>query len=193
MNRFYQFLSTMISAVSLLSVTGCQNSPGTHEQQGAAVGGVGGAASGAAIGGENHQVLGAFLGAGAGYVVGASSDRIRSRDVSGASHATQQAQTRPATVEDARRGVTADLNNDGFVTLDEVAALKDAGFSDQEALNRLRLTGQIFELTAEQEQFLRSRGVSERVIGQMQNLNNDRRMELSMPSSGVISRPAGTQ
>jgi len=196
MNRICQLLSAAISAALLFSTTGCQNLPGQPSTQGAVIGGVGGAAAGAAIGGEKHQVMGALLGgalgAGAGYVVGANSDRIMNRDARGAAEATETAQTRPATAADARTATTADLNRDGFVTLDEVTAMSDAGFSDAEMIDRLQTTGQVFELTPEQERFLGSRGVSQRVISQMQNLNRQARDQFNnQPSSGVIGRPPG--
>lgn len=195
MKRLLQiFITTAVSAAFLLGMTGCENLPGQPKTQGAVIGGVGGAAAGAAIGGGKHQVLGALLGgalgAGAGYVIGANKDRIANRDTSGAVQATQTAQSRPATAEDARAATTADLNHDGFVTLDEVVAMRDAGFSDQQMLDRMRATGQVFELTQEQQQFLASRGVSQNVINQMQELNRDTRNQMmNEPANGVISSP----
>jgi hypothetical protein len=84
---------------------------------------------------------------------------------------------------------TADVNGDGFVTLDEVVAMRQAGLSDQQMLERLRLTGQVFELTAEQEQHLRSQGVSAHVVNQMQDINRDLREQLLGQQSGVIGQP----
>ena len=195
MKQFSRILTTVVTMAFLLSLTGCENLPGQPKTQGAVIGGVGGAAAGAAIGGGKHQVLGALLGgalgAGAGYVIGANKDRIVNRDSSGAEQATQQAQSRPASAEEARMATTADLNHDGFVTLDEVAAMREAGFSDQQMLDRMRATGQVFELTQEQQQYLAGRGVSQRVIGDMQELNRDTRNQLmNQPADNVISSPA---
>lgn len=196
MRNISRIVISSVTAVALLvSVVGCENLPGQPKTQGAVIGGVGGAAAGAAIGGGKHQVLGALiggaLGAGAGYVIGANKDRIVNRDTGGAEQATQQAQSRPATVQDARAAQTADLNGDGFVTLDEVAAMREAGFSDEQMLQRMQATGQVFELTQEQQQFLASRGVSQRVIGEMQELNRDTRNQLmNQPADNVISGPA---
>jgi hypothetical protein len=176
----------------LLSSTGCNNLPGTSKQQGAVIGGAGGAVAGAAVGGEHHRLLGALLGgalgAGGGYVVGANSDKISGSDTAGAKQANDAAQAQPATPEQARLATTADLNRDGFVTLDEVVAMRKAGLSDQEMIDRLRSTGQIFELTPEQQQFLLNQGVSQSVVTQMQNLNRDR-YRLSPTNNGVISQP----
>jgi hypothetical protein len=195
MNRFYRMISVVVSAVFLLSVTGCENLPGSSKQQGAVIGGVGGAAAGAAVGGGKHQVLGALLGgalgAGAGYVVGANSDRISHRDSTGATEATQNAKTRPATAQDARNASTAEVNNDGFVTLVVVAAMHDAGFTDGEILNRLRATGQVFELTPEQQGFLRDRGLSENLLSKIQDLNRATQSQGLPAAGGVISRPVG--
>lgn len=186
---------TTVSALFALtaSFTGCSNLPGNKQQQGAVIGGLGGAAAGAAIGGENHRLLGAVLGgalgAGGGYVVGANSDRILNRDTSGAQTATQTAQTTPATAQDAAKATTADLNSDGFVTLDEVVALHQAGLSDQQMISRLQATGQVFELTSEQQEYLTNQGVSRSVVDQMENLNRETRERLSSKPQGTISQP----
>jgi len=178
----------------VLSLTGCSNLPGSDKQQGAVIGGLGGAAAGAAIGGENHRLLGALLGgalgAGGGYVVGANSDRILNRDTSGAETATQSAQTTPATAQDALKATTADLNSDGFVTLDEVVAMQKGGLSEQQMISRLEATGQVFELTPEQQEYLTSQGVSRSVVNQMENLNRDTRERISnQQPEGTISQP----
>ncbi len=192
-NPIFRILLLAGSVALLANGTGCSNLPGTDKQQGAVIGGLGGAAAGAAIGGENNRLLGAIiggaLGAGGGYVVGANADRITGNDRSGAETATQQAKSRPATAEEARNATTADLNSDGFITLDEVVALNKAGYSDQEILNRLQATGQVFELTSEQQEFLRTEGVSATVVNQMAELNRETRERLNSRSSDVI----GTQ
>jgi hypothetical protein len=193
-SRFFSILATVSASALLLSSTGCSNLPGEPKQQGAVIGGVGGAAAGAAIGGERHRVLGAVLGgalgAAGGYVVGANSDKITGKDTAGAQEAAQTAQSRPATAQEARNATTADINRDGFVTLDEVVAMDEAGLSDQQMIDRLRATGQIFELTSEQEQYLVTRGVSRSLVSQMQNLNREARDRLLNPTgSGVISQP----
>ena len=187
--------SGAVAGLLLAATTGCENLPGTPKTQGAAIGGVGGAAAGAAVAGEDHRVLGAIvggvLGAGGGYVIGANSDKITQKDTSGAQKATQTAQTAPATPQQAQNAATADLNNDGFVTLDEVTAMKQAGLSDQVMIDRLRATGQIFELTSEQQDQLRQSGVSDSVVRQMANLNRDARDRINTQQNSVISQPAG--
>ncbi|HMJ89625.1 MAG TPA: glycine zipper domain-containing protein [Candidatus Acidoferrum sp.] len=171
-------------AIGLVAVifTGCENLPGTKGQQGAVIGGATGAATGAVIGGEEHRglgaILGGVLGAAGGYVLGANSDKILNKDANEAESAARRAQTNPATADQARTARTADVNADGYVTLDEVSAMRDAGISDEQMLRRLEATGQVFELTEEGKRILRERGVSEYVITQMQALNPQRRQTL---------------
>src|SRR5438552_8954594 len=157
------FYKAALAGALIAASVGCEQLPGTHGQQGAAIGGVGGAAVGAAAGGEHHRLLGALLGgaigAGGGYLIGANSERITGHDTAAAQQANSNAQARPATAQDAVNAPTADLNGDGFVTLDEVLAMKQAGLPDQVMIEKLRATGQVFELTPEQQQFLGERGV----------------------------------
>ena len=158
-----------------LATSGCRNLPGSPGAQGATIGGVGGAAAGAAVGGEHHRLLGALLGgavgAGGGYLIGANKDRLTGHDTAGAQAAVQRAQEHPATPQDALNAPTADLNGDGFVTMDEVVAMKRAGFPDQQILERMRATGQVFELTPQQQDYLRTNGLDPYVIDQIPNLN----------------------
>jgi hypothetical protein len=178
-------------------LTGCRDLPGTPGQQGAAIGGVGGAATGAAVAGEHHRLLGAILGgalgAGGGYVIGANSDRLTGRDTRGAEEAVRRAQSTPATAEQARMAPTADLNGDGFVTMDEVIAMRQAGLTDQQMLEKLRASGQVFELTPEQQRYLTDHGVSQYVVSQMPEINREiRDRYLNQPAPGVVGRPPGS-
>jgi hypothetical protein len=190
-NRCLAWIAT--AGLGLALTTGCENLPGSPKAQGAAVGGAAGAAAGAAIAKDNRglgALIGAALGAGGGYLIGANSDKITGKDRAGAEQSVRSAQARPATAEDALRSQTADLNADGFVTLDEVVAMRAANFSDQQILDRLAATSQVFELTAEQQNYLRQHGVSDYVIGRMTDLNRDVRDRLlTQPNSGVIGRP----
>ena len=196
-NSFRILASFATSAVLLAGGVGCEQLPGTSKQQGAVIGGAGGAVAGAAIGGERHRLFGALLGgalgAGGGYIIGANSDRITGRDSAGAQEAMRRAQATPATPQQALNAPTADLNNDGFVTMDEVVAMRQAGLSDQAILQKLQATGQVFELSSDQQNYLRSNGVSEYVISQMPEINRQVRDRLlSQPPlspTGTISQP----
>src|SRR3954471_4106838 len=179
-------------ASTLLGTIGCSDLPGSKGSQGAVIGGLGGAAAGAAIGGSHNRLLGAILGgavgAGGGYVIGANSDKILGKDTKAATQAQQQAQQNPATASQARTAATADINHDGFVTLDEVVAMRQAGLTDSQMLSKLRATDQVFELTSEQEKYLRDNGVSQNVISQMEAINQDRRQQILNQRGDVIGR-----
>ena len=183
---------TSLLTLLLIGAVGCQDLPGTRGQQGAVIGGAGGAAAGAVVGGSKHRVLGALiggaLGATGGYLIGAQTDKVKNNDRDGAIEANRRAETHPATAEEARDATTADINKDGFVTLDEVVAMHKAALSDETMLARLRSTDQIFELTPEQERYLLDRGVSRYVVNQMKEINRDTRDRLLGSQSGVISR-----
>ncbi len=189
----YKILMAAAVSAALVGATGCNDLPGTHGQQGAAIGGVGGAATGAIVGGSHHRLLGALLGgalgAGGGYLIGANSDRITGHDQAGAQAAVRRAQEHPATPEQAKSAPTADLNGDGFVTMDEVVAMKRAGFSDQQILDKMRATGQVFELSPDQQNYLRSNGVDQYVIDQIPQINGGVRDRL-LGQSGAPVNPA---
>src|SRR5206468_12441880 len=108
-----KFVHLSLLAALLMSAVGCKDLPGTRKEQGAVVGGLGGAAAGAAIGGEKHRLLGALLGgalgAGGGYVIAAQTEKISSNDTQAAQQAARNAQDHPATAAEARSATTADL------------------------------------------------------------------------------------
>jgi hypothetical protein len=168
----------LTASIGLAPLAGCENLPGNKKEQGAVIGGVGGAVAGAAIG-KNNRALGALiggaLGAGGGYLVGANLDKNKDKNKTKDEgiKASENAQKNPATAADVKDSSTADLNGDGFVTLDEVVAMKDAGLSDKEMIKRLQRTQQYFELTDEQVKYLRDRGVDDKVIQAMRDMRPD--------------------
>ena len=85
--------------------------------------------------------------------------------------ANRRAEQNPAKAEQVDKATTADLNDDGFVTLDEVVAMERANLSDREMVDRLQRTGQVFELTEQQEKYLEDRGVSRDVVVEMREMN----------------------
>jgi hypothetical protein len=188
--------NTILASLTVLALAGCENLPGSKGSQGAVVGGVSGAAVGAAVGGSQHRVLGALLGgalgAGGGYVVGANVDKITGKDQAGAETATRKSQEQPATAQQAMTATSADVNNDGFVTLDEVVAMKDAGFDDTKMIDRLRATNHVFDLTEEQKKYLRDHGISDSVINQMNDINKAGRDRVLSTGNSVISNPPPT-
>jgi len=175
--------SALIGSLALApfcGVAGCSKLPGGPKEQGAVIGGVGGALAGAVIGAQGKKnsaglgaLIGAAAGAGGGYLIGAQKEKIDKKKQEEAMEAHRKAEQKPATAADVEKARTADLNDDGFVTLDEVVAMKRANLSDHEMIDRLERTGQVFELTEEQERYLEDRGVSHAVIVEMRRMNPD--------------------
>lgn len=192
---YTRLLTTATISASLLLVpaTGCESLPGDRTTQSTVIGGAAGAAAGALIGGEGNRLVGALIGgaagAGGGYLIGAKTDWFEDDDEanSEARQAVRQARDDPATAAEARAAESADINADGFVTLDEVVAMQAAGFSNAEMIDRLEATGQVFDLNAEQRDYLRDNGVSNRVIARLPEINRQTRDELLPPDDRVIS------
>jgi hypothetical protein len=170
---------TVGAALCSAPLAACQNLPGTRTQQATAIGGATGAALGYALNEENRllgALLGGALGAGGGWVIGAKTDwfedpsaRDAARDAIGDSRRS------PVDAADVARARTADIDDNNFVTFDELVAMERAGLSDDEILERLRMTGQVFDLTGEQERALIDAGVSARVVREMKNIHVDER------------------
>ena len=167
-NGSLKVAGALVVCVGLVG-TGCSSAPGTSSQQGAVVGGVGGAAVGASV--TKNRALGAIIGgavgAAGGYVIGQKTGPLDNNK----REAEERAGTNPVTADQASGAQTADVNHDGFVTLDEVVALEKNGLSDDEMIRRIRATGLTFDLNEEQRAYLRNHGVSEGVIGALPQLN----------------------
>jgi hypothetical protein len=173
----HKMVSTLLaSSLALAPLAGCDSLPGDKKTQGAVIGGVGGAVAGGALA-KNNRLLGALiggaLGAGGGYLIGSQLDKSDPKNKEEAVRADKRARENPATADDARRARTADINDDGYVTMDEVVAMHKAGLSADEMITRLERTGQFFELTSEQERYLTDQGVPRRVVTAMRDINSD--------------------
>ena len=178
-------VQTGIISICITGLVGCSSLPGSDEQQGAVIGGASGAAVGAAVSKKNRAlgaVIGGAVGAAGGYVIGKNKDKITGNDSEEVEEAARKSETAPATPEQARTATTGDVNNDGFVTLDEVVALEQANLTDDQIIERLRATNQVFDLTDEQKRYLLDRGVSQSVVDRLATLN-----EGTMPNDSVIS------
>src|SRR5690606_25338581 len=128
-------------------------------------------------------------GAAGGYLLGANADKIIGRDKDAAQAAVNNAQREPATASQARNSSSADLNSDGFVTMDEIVALREANLTDEQIILRLRATDQVFDLTPSQENELLTRGISNEVIDAMKEVNREERQRLLRQTDDVIGRP----
>ena len=178
----------LVGALCAVSAS-CQDLPGNERQQGAVIGGVGGAVLGHAIGdGALGALIGGLAGAAGGYLIGAEMEKVDERSRDEARESIESAQYDPATPADVQNSSTADLNSDGFVTMDELVAMSRAGLDDEEILDRLDATGQVFELNASQEEALRDAGISSYVVNRMQELNQDGRDKLGLGQGEVLGR-----
>src|SRR5688572_26995655 len=187
MRRINTCIPLITGAALLIGTVGCEQLPGSKGTQGAVIGGATGAAVGVAVAENNllGALIGGIIGAGGGYLIGANVDKITGKDQEGAEQANTRAQRNPATPEQARRATTADINSDGFVTMDEVVAMEKAGLLDSEIIDRLRSSGQVFELTEQQEQYLLNQGVSQNVVRTMESLNREAREQAARTSTGT--------
>jgi Glycine zipper len=184
---------TTCSILFSLPLVSCENLPGSRTQQSTAIGAAAGAAAGAVIAGEGNRVVGALIGAAVGgaggYLLGAKTDWFEREDGDEqAVAAVEDARRSPATASDVERASTADLNDDGFVTFDEVVAMEQAGLSDSEILARLRATDQVFDLNADQRKALLEAGVSPVVVAEMPRINQAERNRV-LASEQPLGRP----
>jgi hypothetical protein len=167
---------------------GCESLPGNDKSQGAVIGGLGGALAGAAVAGDDDRALGALiggaLGAGGGYLIGAQKGKMDDENRDEAIEAAKEAERNPAKAEDVGHTRTADINDDGFVTLDEVVAMETADLSDKEMIRRLERTQQYFELTESQQDYLREKGVSDDVITAMADMDPEAEARLANETQG---------
>lgn len=166
--------TALIGCIALAPLSGCQNLPGGSKSQGTAIGAVGGVAAGALIDRKKRgrgALIGGLVGAGGGYLLGSALKGKDRSDSQAADEAGRRARENPANASEVTRSSSADINDDGFVTMDEVVAMQKAGLGDDDMIDRLRRTEQVFELTGQQERYLEDRGVSQRVIARMVELN----------------------
>ena len=160
------FRSATVGLCAAALVMGCE----TKAQTGALVGALGGAAIGGAIGSHSHAragegaAIGAAAGAVGGLLVGHAMDkadekkaRARDRyeynDRSGSAYGYRSTPT----------GAT------GAMSRRDVMEWSDRGVSDEVIIDRIERSGQVFRLTAAEQNELRDAGVSERVIRAMKN------------------------
>ncbi len=104
-----------------------------------------------------------------GCLVGASRAMLEGRRLELARNANEHAEQHPALPADARDAKTADLNGDGFVTLDEMIAMRRAGLDDREIIERLEATGDVFTLSPRQWLYLYDRGINRPVLDWISN------------------------
>lgn len=106
-------------------------------------------------------------GPGGGWIIAATPQHIDQHSLGSAQQANRQAEQQPSGPADVERSDNCDLNGDGFVTMDEILALRRAGLSTDQLISRVRKTPETFSLTDRQKQYLRDRDISQKVIDTM--------------------------
>lgn len=133
-----------VLAVFVLVVSGCAQNQ-TRIGEGAAIGGVLGAAAGEIVGHQNrHDLTGVLVGGALGAAAGAAVGAQVKKPVSGAQN------TQPA------------------VTLQRVVNWTKEGLSGDEIISRIKAANSSYSLTADDLDYLKKQGVSQRVIETMQ-------------------------
>ena len=117
------------------------------------------------------ELTGGDLGIGGGFLIGAAPDKLAQHAHQQAVAASERSEQFPAEMLAVRSTAGADLNNDGFITLDEILAMSRAGLNDAEIADRLRKSGYIFQITPEQVRYLTDRGVDQAVVETIQELS----------------------
>jgi hypothetical protein len=177
MNHWPLVSTALLAALAVAPTLSCASHSSNAQHSGSQTGDADASTAGAPLNRNDHLIanlLGGSLGAGGGFLIGVSRDTIeqdKTQARADAIKASQRAEKNPARPEQVVKASTGDLNKDGFVTIDEVVAMRQANLNDQQMLDRLRQTGEIFELTEYQQDYLRTRGVSDNVIRQLPAVN----------------------
>jgi uncharacterized protein YcfJ len=154
------FMCSKLLKGSLITVIGagmigCAN----NTENGALIGGAGGAVAGGAIGSVSHSragegaLIGAAVGAIGGALVGNSIDQSDQKNNN--NYAERDYDRRHSSGEEVRKS--------------DVIAWTYRGLSDDVIIDRIERSGAVFHLTAADENDLRDRGVSETVIRVMRD------------------------
>jgi hypothetical protein len=153
--RHLRRIVLLAAAVTAAAGSGCSTMNGT--ERGAVGGGVVGTAAGTAIGAATHHPL---LGAAVGGLAGATTGALIGNDVDKQDQrnkdVAQAAALADAQAAQQRLGIT------------DVIGLAKAGHNDTIIINQIRTTHSTFVLSAADLDLLKSNGVSDRVIAEMQ-------------------------
>ena len=138
-------------ALGLVSL-GCQSNK-TRVAEGAVIGGVLGAAAGGIIGHQSHHgAEGAGIGAAAGALTGALVGSQIEKPGTSSSGSTAQ----------------SGAVNPNQMTMQQVVDLTKQGVNEAVIIDKIRLSGSRFTLTAEDVNYLKTQGVTQPVIDAMQ-------------------------
>jgi hypothetical protein len=149
---------------------------------------------------DSHAIsdlVGGSLGAGGGFLIGIPQQNAKLDDAAklrdGAIDASRRAERNPVKVEVADTTESADLNADGFLTTDEIVAMRQAHLSDREIMDRLVRSDFRFQITAFQETYLRDRGVGDAVIRGMRAMSRDNAGDTAQLASERQKAPSTQQ
>jgi len=151
MKKLCSLLTVLIFA---LAISGCETNK-TRVAEGAGIGGAVGALAGGIIGhqsgsGVGGALIGGAVGAGAGALVGAQIDKPNAKQ--------------PA----ASGGAIAQSSPAGQVTVQQVVDLTKQGSTGDAIIAKIKATNSRYTLTQDDINYLKSQGVSQRVIEAMQ-------------------------
>ncbi len=188
-----RFIRAILVNMLFVGLVGCEQMSSATKNQGAVGGEVSGV-SGGSVASQNASgtSFGKSLAPGTSYVIAANGVEDAGWSYGATSPALRNDQSISIMARKVLTAPTADLNGDGYVTLEEVLAMRQAGLSDDEILERLRATNQVFEPTMAQQDYLRRRGISSYVIEQMLNINGGARPQLLRAPGGGRSNPPGS-
>lgn len=161
-------VGALVSAMGVGSLAGCANNTGNGALIGAGVGGL----AGGIIGNQSgHATGGALIGAGAGALGGAlignSMDRNeekKERERREAEAARERAYYNDGPTYQGQRMVARTT-----VTKEDVVDWSRRGVKDEVIVDRIERSGQVFRLSAADENWMRDSHVSEDVIRTMRN------------------------
>lgn len=150
--------SLVLCAGLILLGAGCQTNK-SRVAEGSVIGGILGAAAGAGIGSLSGN---AGAGAGIGAAVGVISGGLIGSQIEKPSQGNQAA---------AGQGANATaVGNPNQMSIQQIAELSKQGAHEDVIIDKIRLSNSKFRLSAEDLNYLRQEGVSQKVIDAMQGL-----------------------
>lgn len=163
----FKTIGVIAASSILLASAGCE----TKAQSGVLIGGLSGAALGGLIGSNSHAragegaAIGAVAGAIGGGLIGHGMDKADERNARAQDRTYYESERRSAAYayESPSRGTAS------RITKQEVISWSDRGVKDELIIDRIERSGQVFRVTAADENELRDAGVSEPVIRSMKN------------------------
>jgi outer membrane lipoprotein SlyB len=167
----WKALSALLFTPALF-LTGCATQTETGALAGAGLGGLGGALIGSAV---HAPVAGAAIGAAAGAVTGAAVGNAEDRKEARQQYATAVA-------------AAAQAQSQG---MSDIVQLTRQGTPDNIIINQIRTSPVVYNLAANQIQWLRDNGVSTAVITEMQTtaMRAPRRVYVDGPPVVVVEEP----